>query len=113
MESIVKSDIFFFVTTICVFIITALLVMILVNVLHITKSVREILDKVKEEADGIVNDIAAFRTNLRENFFGLKPILESFKKQKNEVVKKAKARVRKVKKSVTDFAKDVKNEINN
>lgn len=87
--------------------------MILVNVLHVTKSVREILDRVKGEADGIMNDIADFRTNLRENLFGLKPILESFKKQKNEVAKKAKSRVRKVKKSITDFAKDVKNEINN
>ena len=112
MESIVKSDIFFFVTTICVFIITALLVMILVNVLHITKNVREVVDKIKEETDGITNDIAAFRAILRENQFGLKPILEALKKKKGEVVKTARARVKKVKKAVVHMAEEIKNEVN-
>jgi hypothetical protein len=112
MESIVKSDIFFFVTTICVFIVTALLIMILSNVLHITKSVMEIIDRVKGEADGMANDVAAFRAMLRENQFGLKPILESLKQKKAEVVKTARVRVRKVKKAVAKMAEDIKDEIN-
>lgn len=112
MESIVKSDIFFFITTICVFIITALLVMILVHVLHITKNVREMVDKVKEETDGITNDIAAFRAVLRENQFGLKPILEALKNKKTEVIKTARTRAKNVKKAVISMAEDIKNEVN-
>lgn len=113
MESIVKSDIFFFVTTICVFIVTALLVMILVNVLHVTKRVREILDKVKGETDGIAKDISAFRAMLRENQFGLKPILEALKKKKTETEKTVRAKVRKVKKAVVQMAEDVKENVKN
>jgi septal ring factor EnvC (AmiA/AmiB activator) len=113
MESIVKSDIFFFVTTICVFVVTALLVMILANVLHITKSAREILDKVKGEAEGITSDIAAFRAALRENQFGLKPLMDALKKKKTETEKIVRAKARKVKKAVTEIAKDIKDGINN
>jgi septal ring factor EnvC (AmiA/AmiB activator) len=110
MESIVKSDIFFFVTTICVFIITALIVMILSNVLHIAKSVREIVDKAKGEADGIASDIAAFRAMIRDSQFGLKPLLESLKKKKSEVEKTARAKVRKIKKKVSEMTNDINNE---
>jgi hypothetical protein len=108
MESVVKSDIFFFVTTVCVFVVTALLVMILSNVLYITKNIRAILDTVKGETDGLAGDFAAFRAMLRENQFGLKPVMESLKKKKAEVEKTASAKVRKVKKKVSEMANDIK-----
>ncbi len=113
METIVKADIFFFVTAICVFVVTALLVMILSNVLHITKNIRDIFDTIQEETSGMANDIAALRAFLRENQFGLKPLLQSFEKKKNTVEKTARAQVKKAKKTVTKVVENIKNEITN
>lgn len=73
---------------------------------------REILDRVKGEADGVANDVAAFRAMLRENQFGLKPIMESLKKKKTETEKTVRAKVRKVKKAVVKIAEDIKSEVN-
>ncbi|MBI2120078.1 MAG: hypothetical protein HYT94_00460 [Parcubacteria group bacterium] len=99
MESIVKSDIFFFITTVCVLVITVFVVMILLNVLRVTRSVREIAEKAKGEAEGFASDIAAFRAMLRENQFGLKPLREAFRRKKSATEKRA----RKVKKAAEDI----------
>jgi hypothetical protein len=80
MESILKSDVFFFVTTICVFIVTALVVMILVEVLQMAKNVRHITDQLKGEVHNLTTDFAAFRVVLQDNQFGFKPIFDGIKK---------------------------------
>jgi hypothetical protein len=80
MESILKSDVFFFVTTICVFIVTALVVMILVEVLRMAKNIRHITDRLKGEVHNLATDFAAFRVILQDNQFGFKPIFDGIKK---------------------------------
>ena len=80
MESFAKSDAFFFITTICVFIVTALLVMILVEVLRIIKNVRHITDHLHSEAKNLASDFATFRAMLMDNQFGFKPIFDGMKK---------------------------------
>ncbi|MFA5830840.1 MAG: hypothetical protein WC878_03360 [Candidatus Paceibacterota bacterium] len=81
MESIVKSDIFFFITAICVFAVTALVLMILSHILHMVKILRNSLDRIHGETSGFLEDFASFRSLLRENQFGLKPIFEALKKK--------------------------------
>lgn len=108
MESIVKSDIFFFVTTLCVIAITVFLVMILINIFYITKNIRGILDTIQKETDDIENDIATLRTIIKENQFGLKPLLHSLKKKKEEVVNSAHVRVQKVQKAAAKITRDFK-----
>lgn len=105
MEALVKSDIFFFITTICIVVITVLVVMILLNVLRVTRNVREVVEKAKSEAEGFVSDIAAFRAMVRENEFGLKPIREAFRKKTAAVGK----RMRKAKKAVEDMKDEASN----
>jgi hypothetical protein len=80
MESILKSDIFFFITAICVFVVTALVVMILAEVLQIVKNIRHISDHLKGEASNLAADFAAFRVVLQNNQFGFKPIFDGIKK---------------------------------
>jgi len=95
MESIVKADIFFFVTTICVFVVTALLVMILSHVLHIVRTVRKTVDRIHGEAYGLANDFAELREEIRKNQFGLKPIFDGIKKKADEFSGKKKPKKKK------------------
>lgn len=82
--------------------------MILVNVLWIMQSVKEILNKMKDEADDIAREFAAFRVMAKETQFGLKPIIDSLRKRKIEMIKTTRIRVRKVKKAVADAAENIK-----
>jgi len=84
MESLVKSDIFFFISTICLLVITALIIMILSHVLHIVRKVRKAIDIFHCETDGIVEDFDDFRAMLRKNQFGLKPIFDGIKKKADQ-----------------------------
>lgn len=81
MESLVKSDIFFFITTLCVIAITVLVIMILCHVLHIVRIARKTVDRVHGEAEGIADDFAELRETLKKNQYGLKPILDGIKKK--------------------------------
>ena len=64
MSNIAQSDIFFFVTTLAIIVVTALLVAVLIYVLGIFR-------KVKKETDEIVKDVSLFR-RMAEKFFGKK-----------------------------------------
>ncbi len=81
MESLAKSDIFFFITTVCVVAVTVLVVMILFNVLRIVRKARKTIDRIQNEADGFIADVSELRDTLRKNQFGLKPIFDEIKKR--------------------------------
>jgi len=103
MESLVKSDIFFFITTICILVVTSLLLMILSHVLHIVKKVRKTIDCVHTETSGIADDFAAFREILRKNQFGFKPVFHGIKKTADSFTEKPKpARAKKVKVKIVE-----------
>ncbi|MCX6739072.1 MAG: hypothetical protein NT098_03395 [Candidatus Parcubacteria bacterium] len=92
MESLLKSDIFFFVTTICIFAVTVLLLMILMHVLHIVRKARKYVDCLTGEVDGFLKDFSDLRAILRENQFGFKPIFEAIKTKTEAFTAKAKPR---------------------
>jgi biopolymer transport protein ExbB/TolQ len=66
IEQIAQSNIFFFVTTISVAILSILLVIILIQVIRILRTVREVSETVREEGKNIVSDISFLRSSLKE-----------------------------------------------
>ncbi len=76
MESLIKADIFFFVTTIAVVCLSAACIVISVYLVKILRQIHEISDKVKSETNNIVGDIRDLRAAVREEGSKLKLISE-------------------------------------
>lgn len=76
MESFIKADIFFFVTTIAVVCVSAAIIVISVRLSRILKQVLKISEKAREEADHIVRDVRELRGAIREEGAKLKSISE-------------------------------------
>lgn len=70
METLIHADIFFFVSTISLVVITIGFAWALVYLIRILRNVRDISDKAKIESDEIVSDIRSFRKAVKEE--GLK-----------------------------------------
>lgn len=66
MESLLKADIFFFITTMAIVLLTIALVVILVYFIKILRDVRYMARKAKEETDEIVKDVDLFRAALKK-----------------------------------------------
>lgn len=97
-SSFIHADIFFFVSTVALVLITAALIWALVYVIGILKNVRDITDRAKAEWSDIVVDVRKLRAALRDegvkwkhvvdlvrNFF----VRDSVKKTKKTAVKDA------------------------
>lgn len=89
MNSVLQSDIFFFITTICIVLVSAFLIIVLYKTSKILANIEEVSNKVKESAVGIHDDVSEFRMNLKNGEFGFKDIL-SFFIQKSSQKKKPK-----------------------
>lgn len=76
METLLKADVFFFVTTVAVVCVSAAIVVIAVYLTRILKQVFKISEKAKSEADNIVADVRELRTAIREEGSKLKSISE-------------------------------------
>ncbi|HZX50378.1 MAG TPA: hypothetical protein VFE94_04540 [Candidatus Paceibacterota bacterium] len=66
METFVKADIFFFVTTVAIFLVTILLAVALVYAIRILRDVQHMVRRAKEESDGLFEDISQLRAFIRE-----------------------------------------------
>ena len=66
MESLIKADIFFFITTISVVIVSIVLVAVLIYFLLILIDIFGLIKHVKKEGEEIINDVHDFRANLKE-----------------------------------------------
>lgn len=66
MESIAKSDIFFFVTTISVIVVTLVLVVALAYIIRIASDLKHIAGRAKQETDEIADDLKSARIALKE-----------------------------------------------
>lgn len=65
MESLIKSDIFFFITTICIVLITILFVVILIYLIRVFKNIDFLAKKIKEEGSQIIEDAHNIRIDLK------------------------------------------------
>lgn len=65
MTEFMKADIFFFVTTIAVALVSVLLVVGLVYVIRILNTTKKIIEMVKEESHEVIDDIKEFRVKMK------------------------------------------------
>lgn len=65
MTEIAKSDLFFFITSISVVVVSVTLIAVLIYSFLIIRKVRKLVDKVKEESEEVIDDIHEFRLKLK------------------------------------------------
>jgi hypothetical protein len=69
MNTLIHADIFFFVTTVSVALLTILVVIAWIYVMKILANVREISDKAKVEGGLLLNEVRTLREDLHEKRF--------------------------------------------
>jgi hypothetical protein len=65
MESILKSDIFFFVATIALVLVSLIFLVMLAYAVRIAKNIRDISEIAKKEAQLLSEDLNDFRTKVK------------------------------------------------
>lgn len=69
MSEILQANIFFFITSIAVIVLTFLLSVTLYHFIKIMKSVRKIIERVETESQAIADDVERLRTFITEESF--------------------------------------------
>lgn len=90
MESIMKSEIFFFISSIAAVILTILIGVIAAYLIRILRNVDDISEKAKDEAELIKEDVADLRQNIREEGIKVKSFVKFFKNLKGRKIKNKK-----------------------
>jgi len=80
METLFKADIFFFITSIAIVVIGMFLIVFFIYIIRILRDVKTIVHRAKRESELIAEDIAEFRTTLRQEGTKLKHIMNFLKK---------------------------------
>jgi hypothetical protein len=88
MDSFLKSDIFFVVTTLVVVALGALIGWALVYIIHILSDVKKISHKVEQEGEKIVDDLSLLRENVKQETIRLSSFLSFFFPRKKQSQKK-------------------------
>ncbi len=65
MDSLARSDLFFFITTIAVVLVTALVVAALIYVVRILRDIKSLSQKLEEGGDAIANDISSVHKSIK------------------------------------------------
>ncbi len=65
MTEIAKSDLFFFITSIAVVVVSLVLIIVLIYSFLVIRKVRLLVDKVKEESEEVIDDIHEFRMKFK------------------------------------------------
>jgi hypothetical protein len=96
MTSIIKSDIFFFITTIAVIIVTIGVVVALVYLVQILRDMRDLSRKAKDEGGKIIDGVSAYREEIYRRGFQINDLLSVFnffRKKSSKIVKKKETEV--------------------
>ncbi|MEK7180344.1 MAG: hypothetical protein AAB706_02620 [Patescibacteria group bacterium] len=82
MDSIVKSDIFFFVATVALVLVSLIVVIAFIYLIRILSDIYHLSHKIREEGEGMVDDVHSFRMKVKKegkkagdsinSFFGFK-----------------------------------------
>lgn len=90
MQEFIKADIFFYVTTIAVILITILLSVALIYAIVILKNTKKFINEVKKEGEELIDDIKDFRVKLRTKGGIMKklPALFTFVRKVSDIGKK-------------------------
>lgn len=65
MSEVLQANIFFYITSVAVIVVTVLLAVVLVYVLLIVRNVKDITDRVREGSELLANDLGALRDRLQ------------------------------------------------
>jgi len=84
MNEFLKQDIFFFVTTVAVVILTLLLGVLIIYIIKISRDIKYISHKAKDEADLISQDLSELRDNVRDKGAKLKYFMSFFNNLKDK-----------------------------
>ena len=66
MDTLIQADIFFFITSIAVIVLTLLLIALLAYGVKIARTIASIANTVKEEGENVIEDIADLRGRVKE-----------------------------------------------
>jgi membrane protein implicated in regulation of membrane protease activity len=97
METIIKADIFFFITSIAVVVFTLSMIVVMFYVTRILKDMKHISETISRESDKLVGDIESIREVVKEEGGKVKNIYDFFislfnqrqKMRKSKSVKKS------------------------
>lgn len=92
METLVKADIFFFITSVSIVFITVVVLWGLFYVLRILRNVKNISDEAVMETKRVVEDIGELREDLKREGTGLIQKVSFFSRFFNNVTKSKKVR---------------------
>ncbi len=91
-ESLIHADIFFFISTIALVLISIAVIVASVYVIKILRNVKEMTDKMNAESSEIISDLKKLRANLRDEGVKWKHVADltrNFFVRKGKAVKKA------------------------
>ena len=88
METLMKSEIFFFITSIATVILTILIGIVAAYLIRILRNVDDISKTAKNEASLIKEDVADLRQNIRDEGIKVKSFVSFFNKLKGRRPKK-------------------------
>ncbi len=94
MESILKSDIFFFVTTILAVIVGILIIWALIYVVIMVKTAKKISQRAQQLFNATSDDVDQFRSNLKQGKVNWMNVIGSFIPKKKSGPKKQNSRVK-------------------
>ena len=80
METLFKADIFFFITSIAIVVLGSFLIVLFIYIIGILRDVKDISHRAKRESELIAEDIAEFRTTVRQQGANIKHIVNFLKK---------------------------------
>jgi hypothetical protein len=78
MDTLIKADIFFFITTIAIALLSVLAVVLLIYSIRIVRDVKYVSAKMKEETELIAMDIDAARAKIKEEGYKAASIADYF-----------------------------------
>ena len=84
-----KSDIFFFITTVVVIVLGILFLWLMIYLITIFKTIREITGRAKTLFNATSDDIDQFRTNIKEKGISWTNLAGAFMPKKKAAKKKA------------------------
>lgn len=89
MNDFLKMDVFFFITTIALILLTSFGTVVLWRLANILKNVEHISEQIALESDGIRSDLAGMRTDIRKGKGRLKSLFGFFGTTAKRILKNA------------------------
>lgn len=78
MTTLIHADIFFFISTIALVLVSVGIIVALVYLIKILRNVSEVSDKVKEESAEIITDIRHLRSDMKREGFRMQHVGQFF-----------------------------------